>query len=89
MKRLVLKISGRVQGVFFRHTARLHAEKLGLNGWARNEEDGSLALTVEGEETKLNEFLDWCRKGPPLASVDNVQVTWGEATGEFKGFEIL
>lgn len=89
MRQVVIRAYGRVQGVFFRHTARIHAEKLGLVGWARNEDDGSVTMTVEGEEGKLNEFLEWCRKGPPLARVDDVQVTWGEATGEFNRFEIL
>lgn len=89
MKRLVVRVFGQVQGVFFRHTARLHAEKLGLTGWARNEENGSVAITAEGEKAKLNEFLDWCRQGPPLARVDRVEVAWQEGTGEFRRFEIL
>lgn len=88
-KRLVIRMFGRVQGVFFRHTARLHAEKLGLVGFARNEADGSVAAVAEGEEKSLEEFLAWCRKGPPLANVENVNVEWRESTGEFKRFEIL
>lgn len=89
MKRLALKISGRVQGVFFRHSARLRAEELGLTGRARNESDGSLTIVAEGEKSALEKFLEWCRKGPPLAQVDDIQVEWREARGEFKRFEIL
>lgn len=89
MNRATIKVYGRVQGVFFRHTARLHAEKLGLVGFARNEADGSVTTVAEGEEKSLEEFLAWCQKGPPLASVKNVNVEWRESTGAFKRFEIL
>lgn len=89
MKRLAIQVSGRVQGVFFRHSARMRAEKLGLAGWIRNEEDGSVAVVAEGEERALEKFIEWCRKGPPLASVENISVIRQDATGEFKKFEIL
>ena len=88
MKRFEIKVSGWVQGVFFRHTARSHAEKLGLTGWVRNETDGSVTIAAEGEEQALKQFLDWCRRGPPLARVDEINVEWKDATGEFKRFEI-
>lgn len=88
MKRLVIRVYGRVQGVFFRHTARLHAEEFGLTGWARNESDGSVTIVAEGEKEFLDKLLEWCRKGPPLARVDDVEVEWKEATGEFNRFEI-
>ena len=89
MKRAIIRIGGRVQGVFFRHSARIRAEKLGLAGWARNEEDGSVTITVEGEEAAVAELMKWCKKGPPLAGVEKVGVEWREATGEFKRFEML
>lgn len=88
-KRVVVRTYGQVQGVFFRHTARIRAAELGLTGWARNEDDGSVTVTAEGEEAKLNEFLNWCRTGPPFASVEKISAEWQEATGEFKRFEIL
>jgi acylphosphatase len=89
MRRAVIKVSGRVQGVFFRHTARIHAAELGITGWARNEEDGSVAITAEGEGNALEQFIAWCRKGPPLARVDEVSTEWQDANGEFKKFEIV
>ncbi|MEK9148397.1 MAG: acylphosphatase [Patescibacteria group bacterium] len=89
MRRFVVKVTGQVQGVFYRHTARLHAEKLGITGFARNEADDSVAIVAEGEEEALNQFLEWCRRGPPLARVDEIKTEWREATGEHKGFEIL
>ena len=89
MKRLVVRVGGRVQGVLFRHSARTHAEKLGLTGFVRNEADGSVVIVAEGEEPRLQEFLLWCRKGPPLARVDEIQIEWQEARGEFNRFETL
>lgn len=89
MQRIVIHIYGRVQGVFFRHTARVHAEELHVTGWARNEDDGSVKMLVEGDEAALNKFLEWCRVGPPLARVDDLKADWHEATGEFKAFEII
>ncbi len=88
MKRVVMRVYGRVQGVFFRHTARLRAEELGLVGFVRNEYDGSVTVTAEGDEEALQKFLEWCRKGPPLAMVEKIEVEWKEATGEFKRFDI-
>ncbi|OHA09637.1 MAG: hypothetical protein A3A44_03370 [Candidatus Sungbacteria bacterium RIFCSPLOWO2_01_FULL_60_25] len=89
MQRCELSIFGRVQGVLFRQTARRHAEKLGLVGRARNEDDGSLSLVVEGEPGALHEFANWCRTGPPLARVDDVAVEEKGATGEFRDFRVL
>ncbi len=88
MKRVVIKVYGRVQGVFFRHTARLRAEELGLKGFVRNECDGSVTVMAEGEEETLQKILKWCRKGPPLANVEKTEIEWRETTGEFKRFEI-
>lgn len=89
MRRLLVKVTGRVQGVFYRHTARIHAEKLGIAGWIRNEADGSVTIIAEGTEEALAQFLAWCRGGPPLAGVNDVKVEWQEATGEFVRFSIL
>ena len=88
MKRAVVKAHGRIQGVFFRRAARIQAEKLNLKGWTRNEDDGSVTIIAEGEEEALQKFLKWCRKGPPLARVDEIKIEWLEAAGEFKRFEI-
>lgn len=75
--------------MFFRHSARMRAEELGLAGWAKNEEDGSVAIVAEGKEAALEKLVEWCRKGPPLALVENMSAIWQDATGEFKKFEIL
>ena len=65
---------GLVQGVAFRANAQSNAISLGLSGWARNEQDGSVTLEIEGPSTKVDALVDWCRQGPPGARVDNVVV---------------
>jgi acylphosphatase len=85
-QRVHVRISGRVQGVFFRASAEAEARRLGLSGWVRNCPDGSVELVAEGPKAKLDELLAWCRHGPPRAEVEDVQVEWGPFTGEFPNF---
>lgn len=88
IKRISIKVYGRVQGVFFRHTARIRATELSLTGWVANGQDGSVSVVAEGEPGALEHLLAWCRSGPPLARVERVETEWQEATGEFTGFKI-
>jgi len=59
-------ISGRVQGVWFRASAKQTAEQLGLTGWVRNTADGNVEAIFEGEEDIVKEMIDWCHCGPIL-----------------------
>jgi len=86
MKRVHLFVSGRVQGVFFRAHTRDLAQKLGLSGFVRNLPDGGVEVVAEGPEEKLQELIQFCHHGPPLAHVTNVEIRWEEPTGEFRGF---
>jgi acylphosphatase len=86
--RVELRIVGRVQGVFYRASALAKARDLGLAGYARNRDDGSVEIVAEGEEASLERLLAWCRVGPPAARVTRVDVTRAEATGEFARFTI-
>jgi len=88
MKRLHLRIQGRVQGVFYRTHTEKKAQSLHLTGWVRNSDDGSVEIVTEGEETALQELKTWCQTGSPNAEVTSVDETWEEATGEFSQFEI-
>lgn len=88
MVRVHLRIAGRVQGVGFRWAAQAEAERLGLRGWVRNTADGAVEAVAEGDETDVEEFIAWCRRGPRGASVRQVETRRGEATGEFAGFRI-
>ncbi len=88
MKRAHIWVSGRVQGVWFRATAREIANRLGLKGWVRNLPDGRVEIVAEGDESALDEFIKWCWEGPPLARVEDVEVEWERPTGEFRSFEV-
>lgn len=81
-------ITGRVQGVFFRAETRETAESLGLSGWVRNVPDGSVEAVFEGERSRVREAVEWCRKGPPGARVDAIEVKMEEPAGE-TGFSVV
>ena len=88
MKCFQIKISGMVQGVFFRHSAKQKAEKLGLVGYVKNLDDGSVEVVVCGEENKIKEFINWCRQGPDSAKVEKAEVG-AIPFQEFYDFRIL
>jgi len=89
MKRVKVKIFGKVQGVFFRYNTKKMAEMLGVKGWVRNCEDGSVEAVFEGEDEKVDELVRWCRKGPSLARVEKIEVKDEKFKGEFKDFRII
>jgi acylphosphatase len=76
-----IRISGRVQGVGFRYHAREAASHLGIRGYIRNQPSGDVYIEAEGTPTAVEEFIEWCREGPPRARVDFVDVTEGEVRG--------
>lgn len=86
--KVALRIKGRVQGVFFRDSARREAVRLGLTGWVRNRPDGDVEAVAEGDSQRVRDFVSWCRKGPRYASVEQVQVTESPATDEFSNFRV-
>ena len=87
MKRVRVRIRGRVQGVFFRAEARARAESLGLAGWIGNAWDCSVEAVFEGDDERVHSMVDWCRRGPSGARVDDVEVEPEEPTGE-TGFDV-
>jgi len=87
MKHLNIKVIGRVQGVFFRHSARMKAQELGIFGFASNEAGGSVYIEAEGEDEDLEKFLDWCRQGTNSAEVKDVELREGSVEN-FKDFSI-
>ena len=88
MKQVHVRVSGRVQGVFFRAEARSRAESLGLSGWIRNEPDGSVAAVFAGEPERVDSMVEWCRRGPAGARVDEVEAT-DAADEPGHGFRVL
>jgi acylphosphatase len=87
MKRIVIDVYGRVQGVFFRYNTKKTAKSLGLYGYVRNMSDGSVHIEAEGPEEKLEELLKFAREGPIHARVDRVEYEYKEAKGELKDFK--
>ena len=75
-------VTGRVQGVFFRAETRDRARSLGLGGWVRNNGDGSVEAVFEGDEERVESMVEWCRRGPAYAKVENVQVAWEDPRSE-------
>lgn len=90
MKRVQLKISGKVQGVFYRAETRRKAQELGLKGYAKNNRDGSVTVVAVGEENVLKELEAWCGRGPDSSRVESVEAEYGpqKSDEEFEGFDI-
>jgi len=77
-----------VQGVGFRFTAERVARHLNLTGWVKNLSDGRVEALCEGEEDQLIGLLEKIKNSPLKSYIQNATVSWSEATGEFKDFEI-
>ncbi|MEA2055992.1 MAG: acylphosphatase [Candidatus Thermoplasmatota archaeon] len=83
-----VRISGRVQGVWFRANTKQKAEQLGVTGWIRNTSNGCIEAIFEGDENMVKEMLDWCNHGPAQAKVENVEIKNQPVTNAFDGFAI-
>ena len=88
MKCTHLIVSGRVQRVFFRVNVRNKALELGLNGYAKNLDNGNVEVVAQGDEDKLKELIEFIKKGPGIAKVENIQIKHKEPEN-FKNFEII
>lgn len=82
-----IKVMGKVQGVFFRASTKKTADRLGIKGWVRNEEDGSVLIEAEGSEQQMQIFIEWCRQGPQFARVENISVEKKSGEG-FQDFSV-
>jgi acylphosphatase len=83
-----VRVSGRVQGVFFRASTQREARRLGLVGWVRNRSDGSVEVHVEGAPEAVQELTRWLRSGPPLAEVRDLELTDAPAEGIYDEFDV-
>jgi acylphosphatase len=83
-----VRVTGRVQGVFFRQSTCNRAREFGVTGWVRNCADGSVEAQVEGEEQEVQAMLDWLHKGPPDAQVNDVEISEAEPKN-LPGFELV
>lgn len=83
-----LKISGRVQGVYFRESTRLRAREFKVTGWVRNRADGTVEAMVQGEPEAVEQMIEWARRGPESAKVSNVEIEVSEEADRYELFEI-
>lgn len=82
-----LKISGKVQGVYYRASMQQKARTLGVDGWVQNLPNGQVYAEIEGELTTLQAMIEWCKQGPAFAAVEQVEIAEGMVQ-HFSGFEI-
>ena len=88
MRAVRVRVHGRVQGVWFRGSTRDEARRLGLAGWVRNLEDGSVEAHVQGDPSAVEAMVAWCRVGPPLAAVTRLDVDEVDRDDTLTGFDV-
>lgn len=87
-KRVVARVEGMVQGVYFRDYAQKEARSLALSGWVRNRPDGTVEVVMEGEAETVEQMIAWLHIGSPQAEVKEVQVTEEQPLGDKTAFAI-
>lgn len=88
MKHYRFKVTGKVQGVFFRNSTQEKATEIGLKGTVKNLEDGSVEVYAQGPEERLRNLEQWLRKGPPAARVDHLYKE-EVALGDYDDFQVI
>ena len=88
MKTVRLIIKGKVQGVFYRATAKDVADLTGVKGWVKNLPDNNVEITATATEETLRRFINWCKQGPPKARVEDVVIEELELQ-EFNNFKVI
>jgi acylphosphatase len=81
-------VKGKVQGVFYRASAKEKADELGLFGWVKNSTNGAVEIWVEGEDRFVLEMAEWCWQGPARARVDDVDVKVVDPAG-YLDFKVI
>lgn len=87
LKHCKIIVSGKVQGVFYRASAKEKADELEVKGFVRNEPNGDVYIEAEAEEDSLYKFIKWCNLGPMHAKVNHMEAIPGEVVG-FLSFDI-
>jgi acylphosphatase len=82
------RVEGRVQGVSFRAAMRQQARGCGVSGWVRNLPDGAVEFAAQGSDQAVQQLLDWARRGPPGASVHDLNVSEVAPTDDLRDFEV-
>ncbi len=81
-----LIIKGLVQGVGYRASTQQQARRLLLLGWVSNEDNGDVRIQVEGPRERIEQLIQWCRQGPAAARVNDIDINWQAATGNYPAF---
>jgi acylphosphatase len=87
--RLQVKISGKVQGVWFRLNTKKKADDLNINGWVKNTIDGKVEAIFEGNEENLHKMIKWCLVGSPNSKVKKIEISKNDFQNEFNSFSII
>jgi acylphosphatase len=83
-----IRVTGLVQGVFYRQSSVREAARLGISGAVRNLPDGSVEVEAEGVRSAVEALVAWCRRGPPSARVEELEVAWEPPTGDSGPFSV-
>jgi acylphosphatase len=89
MKHWNIKVTGKVQGVFFRASTKAVADQLGVKGYVKNLSDGSVYIEAEGDKFALESLLEFCGEGPEKAEVDQVDYEESADLKGFRNFEVI
>jgi acylphosphatase len=81
-------IRGRVQGVFFRKNTKQVAEALNITGWVKNTDEGHVEILAQADRSTVEQFITWCRQGPPKAYVEEVKIEDASIDTNIKRFSI-
>lgn len=88
MRKVKILVSGRVQGVYFRAFTQNKAKQLGVKGSARNLPDGRVEIIAEAESGIIEDFIQWCHKGPVTARVDHIEITELQPDEQLTSFDV-
>jgi acylphosphatase len=89
MKFAEILVAGKVQGVWFRDFVKKNATILNLNGWVKNNPDGTVMAVIEGEKEIINKLIEQIKIGSLLSQVDDVKVSWHPFENKFNSFKII
>lgn len=89
MKFTEIIVTGKVQGVWFRDFVKKNAVVLHLNGWVKNNSDGTVSVAIEGEKEIINQLINKLKIGSPLSKVEDVKVKWQLFENKFNSFKII
>jgi undecaprenyl diphosphate synthase len=89
IKEIEIEVKGRVQGVNFRNMIKKHADQLGLKGYVRNKQDGSVLIIAQGEEDKIDQLMSFIKNSPGFSKVENIISEWKTQKARYSAFDVI